>query len=316
VVVSVHCHNDLGLAVANSLSAVRAGAGQVECTINGIGERAGNTSLEELVMALSVRKDRIGLVTGIRTELIYPTSRMVSAITGIVVQPNKAIVGANAFSHESGIHQDGLLKQRTTYEIITPESIGYAHTSLVLGKHSGRHAFSERVRKIGYDLTDTQIEHAFKAFKKLADKKKEVYDEDIAAIIAEEILRIPDRYRLISLSVSSGTEAVPTATVILSIDGNRVKDAAFGDGPVDAVYRTISKMIKTHCKLASYEVKAITGGTDALGEVTVRLQDGPDRSAGAGSHTDILVASAMAFINALNKLEAVKKKDLRASQTV
>ncbi len=174
----------------------------------------------------------------------------------------------------------------------------------------------ERVKKIGYDLTDTQIELAFKAFKKLADKKKEVYDEDIAAIIAEEILRIPDRYRLISLSVSSGTEAVPTATVILSIDGNRVKDAAFGDGPVDAVYRTISKMIKTRCKLASYEVKAITGGTDALGEVTVRLQDGPDRSAGAGSHTDILVASAMAFINALNKLEAVKKKDLRASQTV
>ncbi len=316
VVVAVHCHNDLGLAVANSLAAVRAGARQVECTINGIGERAGNTSLEEFVMALCVRKDRIGLSTGIKTELIYPTSRMVSAITGIVVQPNKAIVGANAFSHESGIHQDGLLKQKTTYEIITPESIGFAQTSLVLGKHSGRHAFSERVKKIGYDLSDNQIEHAFKAFKRLADKKKDVFDEDIAAVIAEEILRIPDRYRLISLTVSSGTEAMPTSTVILSIDGNKVKDAGFGDGPVDAVYRTIAKMVKTRCKLASYEVKSITGGTDALGEVTVRLDDGPDRSVGTGSHTDILVASAIAFINALNKLEAVKKKDLRTSQTV
>lgn len=316
IIVAVHCHNDLGLAVANSLAAVRAGARQVECTINGIGERAGNTSLEEFVMALAVRKDRIGLSTNIVTELIYPTSRMVSAITGIVVQPNKAIVGANAFSHESGIHQDGLLKQKTTYEIITPESIGYTHTNLVLGKHSGRHAFSERVGRMGYHLSDNQVEHAFKAFKKLADKKKDVFDEDIAALIAEEILRIPDRYRLISLTVSSGTEAMPAATVILSMDGNNVKDAGFGDGPVDAVYRTISKMVKTRCKLVSYEVKAITGGTDALGEVTVRLEDGPDRSVGAGSHTDILVASAMAFINALNKLEAVKKKDLRTSQMV
>ncbi len=315
-VVSVHCHNDLGLAVANSIAAVNCGARQVECTINGIGERAGNTSLEEFVMALNVRRDQFGLDTNINTELIYPTSRMVSAITGITVQPNKAVVGANAFSHESGIHQDGLLKEKTTYEIMTPESIGYTQTKLVLGKHSGRHAFKERVKRLGYDLNDQEVEKAFKGFKKLCDKKKEVYDEDIEALIAEEILRIPDRYRLMFLSISSGTETVPTATVTLSIDGKKKRYADFGDGPVDAVYKTISKMVKTKCKLLMYEVKSITGGTDALGEVTVRLEDGPHRSVGAGSHTDIIVASAMAFINALNKIEGRKKKEIKGAQTV
>ncbi len=313
---SVHCHNDLGLAVANSVAAVSSGARQVECTINGIGERAGNTSLEEFVMSLKVRKDRFGYNTNIKTELIYPTSRMVSAITGITVQPNKAIVGANAFSHESGIHQDGLLKEKTTYEIMTPQSIGYSHTSLVLGKHSGRHAFKERILKLGYELTDDQIEKAFKSFKKLADKKKEIFDEDIEAIVAEDILRIPERYQLIFLAISSGTDTIPTATVTLSIDGSKVRKADFGDGPVDAVYKTIKKMVGSKSRLLSYEVKAIPGGTDALGEVTVRLQDGEFRSVGAGAHTDIIVASAMAFINALNKLEGRKKKDVRETQMV
>ncbi|MBN1571661.1 MAG: 2-isopropylmalate synthase [Deltaproteobacteria bacterium] len=314
--VSVHCHNDLGLAVANSVAAVMCGARQVECTINGIGERAGNTSLEEFVMSLKVRKDRFKLDTNIKTELIFPTSRMVSAITGITVQPNKAIVGANAFSHESGIHQDGLLKEKLTYEIMTPQSIGYSHTRLVLGKHSGRHAFKERIRKLGYQLNDEQMEKAFKSFKKLADKKKDIFDEDIEAIVAEDILRIPERYQLQFLAISSGTDTIPTATVTLSIDGNIKREADFGDGPVDAVYRTIKKMVGAKCKLLSYEVKAITGGTDALGEVTVRLEDGEFRSGGAGAHTDIIVASAMAFINALNKLEGRKKKEVRESQTV
>ena len=316
VVVSVHCHNDLGLAVGNSLAAVQSGARQVECTINGIGERAGNTSLEEFVMALKVRKDGFGLDTGINTELIYPTSRMISAITGIRVQPNKAVVGANAFSHESGIHQDGVLKEKLTYEIMTPESVGYTSSSLVLGKHSGRHAFRERIRKMGYSLSDSQIEKAFKSFKKLADKKKNVFDEDIAAIIAEDVLRIPDRYRLMFLSFNAGTDTIPTATVTLSIDGQTVRQADFGDGPVDAVFKTISKMVKAKSKLLSYEVKSITGGTDALGEVTVRLEDGTFRSVGTGSHTDIIVASAMAFINALNKMEKRKKKELPRVQTI
>jgi 2-isopropylmalate synthase len=241
---------------------------------------------------------------------------MVSAITGIKVQPNKAVVGDNAFSHESGIHQDGVLKEKLTYEIMTPESVGYASSHLVLGKHSGRHAFRERIKKMGYSLNDSQIEKAFKSFKKLADKKKEVFDEDIAAIIAEEVLRIPDRYQLMYLSFSAGTDTMPTATVKLSIDGQKVRDADFGDGPVDAVFKTIKKMVNAKSKLLSYEVKSITGGTDALGEVTVRLEDGPFRSVGTGSHTDVIVASAMAFINALNKMEKRKKKELPQVQTI
>jgi len=316
VVVSVHCHNDLGLAVGNSLAAVQSGARQVECTINGIGERAGNTSLEEFVMALKVRRDGYDLDTNINTELIYPTSRMISAITGIRVQPNKAVVGDNAFSHESGIHQDGVLKEKLTYEIMTPESVGYTSSHLVLGKHSGRHDFRERIKKMGYSLSDAQIEKAFKSFKKLADKKKNVFDEDIAAIIAEDVLRIPDRYQLMFLSFNAGTDTIPTATVTLSIDGQTVRQADFGDGPVDAVFKTIGKMVKAKSTLLSYEVKSITGGTDALGEVTVRLEDGSFRSVGTGSHTDIIVASAMAFINALNKMEKRKKKELPRVQTI
>jgi len=262
-VISVHCHNDLGLAVANSLAAVQNGARQVECTINGIGERAGNTSLEEIVMTLKVRKDLMGLDTRIQTEQIYPASRLVSGITGIRVQPNKAIVGANAFAHESGIHQDGLLKEKTTYEIMTPQTVGLTQSTLVLGKHSGRHAFRDRVRSLGYDLTDEQIDTTFHIFKNLCDLKKEVYDEDIEAIIADEIIQIPDRNRLTFLSVTSGSVLIPTATVEMEIDGKVHKAADLGNGPVDAAFKTIKKITGDNSKLIRYEVDAITGGTDA-----------------------------------------------------
>ena len=301
-VVSVHCHNDLGLAVANSLEAIRHGARQVECTINGIGERAGNTALEEIVMALKVRRDLIGLETRIETEQIYPTSRLVSSITGIRVQPNKAIVGANAFAHESGIHQDGLLKNKTTYEIMTPEAVGLSKSSLVLGKHSGRHAFRDRVRSLGYDLTEDQMEKAFGAFKNLCDLKKHVYDEDIEAIIIDEIIQIPDRYQLTFLSVTSGSELIPTATVQMEVDGKVVKTADLGNGPVDAVFKTIKRITGDTSNLVRYEVDAITGGTDAQGSVKCTLEKEGQTIIGHGSDTDIIVASAKAYINALNKL--------------
>ncbi|MFQ5841132.1 MAG: 2-isopropylmalate synthase [Thermodesulfobacteriota bacterium] len=301
-VVSVHCHNDLGLAVANSLAAVRNGARQVECTINGIGERAGNTALEEIVMALQVRRDLIGLDTRIRTEQIYPTSRLVSSITGIRVQPNKAIVGANAFAHESGIHQDGLLKNKTTYEIMTPATVGLSKSTLVLGKHSGRHAFRDRVRSLGYDLTDDQMQEAFQAFKTLCDLKKQVYDEDVEAIIADEIIQIPDKYRLTFLSVTSGSELIPTATVQMEVDGEVIKTADLGNGPVDAVFKTIKKITGDTSNLVRYEVDAITGGTDAQGSVKCTLEKDGLTVIGRGSDTDIIVASGKAYINALNKL--------------
>jgi len=301
-VVSVHCHNDLGLAVANSLEAVRNGARQVECTINGIGERAGNTALEEIVMALKVRKDFIGLDTRIRTEQIYPTSRLVSSITGIRVQPNKAVVGANAFAHESGIHQDGLLKNKITYEIMTPETVGLSKSSLVLGKHSGRHAFRDRVNSLGYELTEDQMEKAFQVFKNLCDLKKQVYDEDIEAIIVDKIIQIPDRYQLTFLSVTSGSELIPTATVQMEVDGNVVKTADLGNGPVDAVFKTIKRITGDTSNLVRYEVDAITGGTDAQGSVKCTLEKAGQTVIGHGSDTDIIVASAKAYINALNKL--------------
>ena len=309
-VISVHCHNDLGLAVANSLAAVMNGARQVECTINGIGERAGNASLEEIVMILRTRKDILNIDTRIVTEHIYPTSRLISSITGIMVQPNKAIVGDNAFAHESGIHQDGLLKEKTTYEIMRPESIGLAKSTLVMGKHSGRHAFKIRLKELGYELSDENLNKAFERFKTLADQKKEVFDEDIEAIVADEVLRIeiPERFRLATLNVVSGTESTPSATVEMSLDGKQVKESGTGDGPVDAVYKTIAKMTKTKSKLLRYSVNAITGGTDAQGEVTVRLQENDHIVLGQGAHTDIIVASAKAYINALNKLEYKKKE--------
>jgi len=306
-VMSVHCHNDLGLAVANSLAAVQAGARQVECTINGIGERAGNASLEETVMAIRTRQDHLKVHTEIRTEEIYRASRLVSGITGILVQQNKAVVGANAFAHEAGIHQDGMLKDKTTYEIMTPESVGIKESSLVLGKHSGRHAFRKRLDDMGIELTDEQIQTAFVAFKDLADKKKTVYDEDIEALIAEEILRLPDKFKLISANFTSGTGVVPSATVEMEVDGKIRTKAEFGDGPVDAVFKAVKKLCKSRAKLLRFTVSAITGGADAMGGVTVRIKENGYTVIGQGASSDIVVASARALINALNKLEYRKQ---------
>ncbi|HMK66444.1 MAG TPA: 2-isopropylmalate synthase [Thermodesulfobacteriota bacterium] len=315
VVWSVHCHNDLGLAVANSLSAIQNGARQVEVTINGIGERAGNTSLEELVMALHTRKDLMPFTTGIETKQIYHTSRLVSRITGLVVPANKAVVGANAFAHESGIHQDGVLKKRTTYEIMTPKDVGLDQSVLVLGKHSGRHAFQDRLKELGYVLNPEDLKKVFERFKELADKKKEVVNEDIEALIADEILMIPDTYKLVYISVISGNMAVPTATVQIEINGEIIQKAGFGVGPIDATFNTINKIIKTCtkvCNLVSFSVNAITGGTDAQGQVTVRIQQGSKVILGKGSDSDIITASAKAYLNALNRLDYLKKNPIKS----
>ena len=306
-VISVHCHDDLGLAVANSLSAIENGARQVECTVNGIGERAGNASMEEIVMALKTRRDFFQYEVGIVSEQIYPTSRLLSNITGILVPPNKAVVGANAFAHESGIHQDGVLKEKTTYEIMRPETVGITQSTLVLGKHSGRHAFRDRIRTLGYELSEIHLNQAFQRFKEVADKKKQVYDEDIEALIADEILRIPDTFKLVNLNVASGSVTVPTATVQLEIGGKLYQEAGFGDGPVDAAYKTISKITKTKSHLAKFVINAITGGTDAQGEVSVILEEGGIRVTGHGAHTDIIIAAAKAYVNGLNKLEYQKR---------
>ncbi len=305
--ISIHCHNDLGLAVANALAAIRSGATQVECTVNGIGERAGNCSMEEVVMALRTRKDFFVADTLIRTEEITRTSKLVTKITGIPVQPNKAIVGANAFAHESGIHQDGLLKERTTYEIMKPETVGLVKTKLVLGKHSGRHAFRDRLKDMGYELSDEDLNKAFERFKRLADQKKEVFDEDLEAIVSDEMQQIQEIYVLSHLIAESGTGIMPKATVELLVDGSPVKRTGDGDGPVDAVYRTIAAITGTKSKLDAYLVKGITGGTDALGEVTVKVEEEGKKVAGHGADTDIIVASAKAYVNALNKLEYWKK---------
>ncbi|WP_447986449.1 2-isopropylmalate synthase [Nitrospira sp. Nam74] len=301
-VISVHCHNDLGLAVANALSAVGEGAGQVECTINGIGERAGNASLEEIVMALRTRKDSYGADTAIVTEEISKTSRLVSKITGMVVQPNKAIVGANAFAHTSGIHQDGLLKEKSTYEIMRPDSIGLVQSKMVMGKLSGRHAFRQRLEELGYTLSEAELNHAFERFKRLADQKREIYEEDLEVIVSEEIAKVEQQFRLTSLMVESGTGKIPTAVVELEIAGRTSKHTGTGDGPVDAAYRTIAAMTHTKSRLLSYSVKAITGGTDAQGEVAVRLEENGKTVTGHGADTDIIVASAEAYLNGLNKL--------------
>lgn len=307
VVVSVHCHNDLGLATANTIAGLKAGARQAEVTINGIGERAGNSSLEEVVMALYTRKSMLNFETNIDTKLIYPTSRLVSLITGMVVQPNKAIVGANAFAHESGIHQDGVLKNRLTYEIMDPETVGLSSTKLVLGKHSGRHALKEKLKELGYNVGEEDLNKLFIKFKELADKRKEILDEDIEALVAEELLRAPDVYQLEYLNVVSGTVAVPTATVILKIKGERVQSAGFGVGPIDATYNTIAKMTGTKSKLLRFSVNSISGGMDAQGEVTVRLQENGLIALGKGTDPDIITASAKAYLNGLNRLEYLKQ---------
>jgi len=315
-VISVHCHNDLGLAVANSLAAVMEGAGQVECTINGIGERAGNASLEEIVMGLRTRKDFYRADTRIHTEEISKTSRLVSKITGMVVQPNKAIVGANAFAHTSGIHQDGLLKEKSTYEIMRPESVGLVDSKLILSKLSGRHAFRQRLEALGYKLTEEEVQHAFDRFKRLADQKKEIYEEDLEVIISEEVAKIPERYVLKALTIASGTTQVPTATVELEMDGQVVQQTGTGDGPVDAAYRTIAAMTKTGSRLLQYAVQAITGGTDAQGEVSVRVEEDGETVTGHGADTDIIVASARAYLNALNRLAYRASKASKGEQRV
>jgi 2-isopropylmalate synthase len=306
-VISVHCHNDLGLATANSLSAVLNGAGQIECTINGIGERAGNCSMEEVVMALRTRRDFFNADTKINTEEIIRTSRLVTKITGISVQPNKAIVGANAFAHESGIHQDGLLKEKSTYEIIKPESIGLYATKLVLGKHSGRHAFKTRLKDLGYVLTDEELNKAFERFKRLADQKKDIFDEDIEALVSEGVTKVPEVYSLVDLYIVSGVSQKPTATVKLKVGEQIIDRMEHGDGPVDATYKAIASITNTKSNLLKFEIKSITGGTDALGEVIVSLEEDGRSVRGHGADTDIIVAAAKAYINALNKLAARKK---------
>jgi len=306
-VISVHCHNDLGLAVANSLTAILKGAGQVECTINGIGERAGNASLEEIVMALKTRPKFFMADTKIITQEIYKTSRLVSKITGMTVQPNKAIVGANAFAHEAGIHQDGFLKERSTYEIMRPEDVGIPQSKLVLGKHSGRHAFNTRLKELGYELKGEELNCAFEKFKHLADQKKYIFDEDIETLVSEEVSKAPEAYTLVALSVTSGINQKPKAIVTLRVGDKTVTQTGYGDGPVDATYKAIVSMTNTESNLLKFEVKSITGGTDALGEVMVSLEEHGRAVRGYGADTDIIVASARAYINALNKLVARKR---------
>lgn len=302
VTLSVHCHNDLGLAVANSLSAIRVGARQVECTINGIGERAGNAALEEIVMAIATRSDQFPFSTGINTTEIYRTSRLVSDITGIVVQPNKAIVGSNAFAHEAGIHQHGVLQERRTYEIMDPTSVGLAESRLVLGKHSGRHAFEKRLRELGYELSREELDRAFLRFKEIADKKKEVFDEDLEALVADEVYRVPEEFHLEYMAVMTGLDGMPTAAIRISRGGEILEATSSGVGSVDAVYKTIDKIVNIPHQLEDFSVKSITGGTDALGEVTVKIRDNGRVFTGRGASLDIIEASAKAYIQAINKL--------------
>ena len=308
-VVSVHCHNDLGLAVANSLAALDCGVRQIECTINGIGERAGNASLEEIAMALRTRKDLFKYTTGIDTTQIHKASRLVSDITGMYVQPNKAIVGANAFRHESGIHQDGVIKERTTYEIMDPRDVGLTGSMLTLGKLSGRHAFKLRLQELGYALPDEELKRAFAAFKELADKKKEITDRDLEALVAEELRTVSETYHLEQVQVSCGDHSVPTASVrLVGPDGTAIADAALGTGPVDAVYKAINRLVGVPNELIEFSVKSITEGIDAIGEVTIRIQSGGRTYTGRGAATDIIVASARAYMNALNRLLAAMEK--------
>lgn len=310
-VLSVHCHNDLGLAVANSLAAVNAGARQVECTINGIGERAGNTAMEELVMAVRTRPDQMLVRTDVVTEHIYPASRLVSTITGMSVQPNKAIVGANAFVHESGIHQDGVLKERTTYEIMNPRDIGIVQDNIVLGKHSGRHALKDRIKAMGYSLNDEQLNRVFARFKELADLKKEMFDEDLESILMDEVLRIPEVYKLLSLGAMSGSKTLPTAAVHLLVDDQEVSGAAIGVGPIDASFRVIAELTRTKSKLLYFSVNSITGGTDAQGEVMVRIEDNGKVVVGQGADPDIITAAAKAYLNGLNRLVYFQKENTK-----
>ncbi len=300
IVLSVHCHNDLGLGTANSLSAILAGANQVECTINGIGERAGNAALEEIVMALEVRKDVYNAVTSVNTQELYRSSQLLTHITGISVQPNKAIVGKNAFAHEAGIHQDGVLKEKTTYEIMTPERVGRQPDELVLGKHSGKHAFKEKLNSLGYLLNDEEIEKAFVKFKNLADKKKDIYDEDIDSLVSKS--HHLEKYELKYVNVVCGDAVSPLAMVKLKVDGDLKHDSSCGNGPVDAAVNAIEKIVNSKAKVIGYEVKSIRGTTEAQGNVSITIEHNGASITGRSAHTDIVTASAKAYVNALNKL--------------
>ena len=304
-VISVHCHNDLGLSVANSLEAVRNGARQVECTVNGLGERAGNASLEEIVMAIDTRRDVFGgISSGINTRNIFKTSRLVSRLTGFVIAPNKAIVGGNAFRHESGIHQDGMLKERTTYEIINPADIGFEVEGIVLGKHSGRHAFNDRMKSLGFRLSEEELNKAFGSFKVLADKKKDIFDDDLRAIIEEEIKVAEPVWKLQGFEVYSGTSITPSAIVTLKKKGKMLKGTSEGDGPVDACFKAIDKVTGTKGRLEDFRLEAITSGKDALGHASLKLIVKGATRAGTGSSTDIIEAAIKAYLDSINKMEA------------
>ena len=310
-IIGVHCHDDLGLAVANTLSAVENGARQIECTINGIGERAGNASLEELAMALKVRPKYYNVTHNINTKEIYKTSKLVSSLTGIAVQANKAIVGANAFAHEAGIHQDGMLKSRDTYEIMNPQDVGVPETSLVLGKHSGRHALAARVKSLGYTLDSKSLDQVYEKFKVLADKKKVIFDDDIIALIEEDTASEKEVLSLVYQSATSGTGTIPTSTVKIidnASKGEAIQEAACGVGPVDATYRAIDKITKMDIKLTDFSLKAVSSGVDALGEVFLKASYKGKTFSGKGTSTDIVEASAKAYMQAINKAKASDKK--------
>ncbi len=326
-IISVHGHNDLGLAVANFLEAVKNGARQLECTVNGIGERAGNAALEELVMALYVRRQYFNPflgrpveseapLTNIDTNQIYKTSRLVSNLTGMLVQPNKAIVGANAFAHESGIHQDGVLKHKLTYEIMDAQSIGLTDNQIILGKLSGRHAFQTRLKELGFELSETELNNAFLKFKAVADKKKEITDWDLESIVTDEIQQPPELFRLELVQVSCGDHSRPTATITMRVPtGEELTDAAIGTGPVDAVYKAINRVVNVPNELIEYSVQSVTAGIDALGAVTIRLRSHGQVFSGHAANTDIIVASAHAYVNALNRLYAALQNPVVAVQT-
>ncbi|MBT9148034.1 2-isopropylmalate synthase [candidate division NPL-UPA2 bacterium Unc8] len=310
VILSVHCHDDLGLAMANSLTAILNGARQVECTVNGLGERAGNLSLEEIVMTLKARKDFLNFTTKIDTKEIYRTSRLVGHLTGMAIAHNKAIVGENAFAHSSGIHQDGILKKRETFEIMTPASVGFKESKIILTSRSGKHAVKHRLGELGYELDKNELDRIYVFFKELADKKKEVFDEDLETIVQGEISTIPEVFHLKYIHVTSGSQTVPTATVKLEKKEEVFEDAACGDGPVDAAYRTIDRITGVKGELLDYSLRAVTSGKDALGEVTVRIREGSNTVTGRGSSTDIIEASARAYLKAINKIVLLKEKML------
>ena len=313
-ILSVHCHNDLGLAVANTLAAIRNGTQQVEVTVNGVGERAGNASLEEVVMALKTRSQFYRMSTNIDTQEIIHTSRMVSSLMGIPVQPNKAIVGANAFAHEAGIHQDAVIKDASTYEIMSPAEIGLESNRIVLGRHSGRHGLKQRLLELGYSLSKTELNHIYERFLEISDKKKEIFDEDLVALVGDESIEGDESYQLEYFHILSGNKAVPTATIGLKYADQVLREAAVGDGPVDAAYKAIDKIVGIPVKLSEYSLRGVTGGKDAMGEVVVRITQDGQKILGRGASTDIIEASIRAYLNGINRLLYMKEKAEKAQE--